>query len=351
MTDKTLLIPGTGGTQIWKDGQSLGHPVLLNLKLYLFARAGQDVSQTVRDMSMAHDPEHIAPTKTTLAKGSRVSPGPTLEVAYQQLLDRLPGDAPAAKSFPYDWRADLRYNADLLLAHLEEKKPGNGRWKLITHSQGGLVALVASKRYAERHGGAADAFSRLVSHLVMVAPPVYGTVDSAQALIVGDSLGDAVVPEFRKIAGTWPALYQMLPDWRCIKTPEGGDAPVGFFHTQAWARYDFIDPALVTRAWAVRKKYLRDPVTKLAGVKYAFILSKNRRTWDHAVLKTDGRIAFPAPEAQGDGLVPFEITYERMSDTERNRVDAIGKDEHIAEHKMLLTDDAITTLALKRLDA
>jgi hypothetical protein len=65
-------------------------------------------------------------------------------------------------------------------------------------------------------------FAQRVSHLVFVAVPVYGTINAAHALLVGDNLGAAARSQFKWIAGTWPALYQMLPDWHAALRKEDG---------------------------------------------------------------------------------------------------------------------------------
>ncbi|MBM4353234.1 MAG: hypothetical protein FJ109_05460 [Deltaproteobacteria bacterium] len=345
MTSRTILIPGTGGNKLLKDGVSLGHPVVLNARLFLLKAAGMSVEQTVLDMSMEHRPGQAAPVKTTLSPDSEVTPGPPLDVAYGKLLDRIEGRS----SFPYDWRADLEYNAGLLIDYLEQERPDAGRWKLVTHSQGGLLALVASGLYADRKG-TASAFSELVSHLCMVAPPVYGTVDAANALVVGSELGDEVRGEFRRIAGTWPALYQMLPDWRCIKLPQGGDSNLGLFSYQTWQPYPWVLPFLVQRGYEIRRKYLEYPTQNLQGVQYSYLFARNQKTADRVIASPGAAIDFPAGQAAGDGLVPLDITRARMTSAEKNRTEVIGPDEHTPPHSMLLTDDAVVTLVLKRLE-
>ena len=89
MADKALLIPGTGGTQLLKNGVSWGHPVVINLRLWLMKAAGVSLRETVLDMSMRHLPGRIDPDKTTLADGARVTAGPVLTAAYNQLIPRV----------------------------------------------------------------------------------------------------------------------------------------------------------------------------------------------------------------------------------------------------------------------
>ncbi len=339
MADKTLLIPGTGGTRLHKqDDTSIGHPVWLNAKVWLLNKAGLSLDALVRLLSMSHLPDQARPEKTSLEPGVSIKSGPALEVAYNQVLPWIDS------VFPYDWRADLEYNADLLLEYLRREMPANGRWRIVTHSQGGIIAIVASKLWAARNGGRANAFSELVSHLCMVAAPVQGTLDAAHALIVGDRLGEGATAEFCRIAGTWPVLYQMLPNWYSIKTPKGDFSQYGFFHAETWAPYPWIDLELLRRAWRIRRTYLDEPIEMLSGIAYSFVLASNRNTWNRAIRTAKGLIQFPPEDRAGDTLVPYKVTYHHLSSTAKHRCHVLGPEENVSEHSMLLNDDVVNTL-------
>jgi pimeloyl-ACP methyl ester carboxylesterase len=339
MPDRTLLIPGTGGTQLWKNGVSLGHPKVLNAKLWLFNTIGMDVEQTVADMSMEHRPGQIAPVKSTLADASEVVPQHVLTAAYNQILPRVD------EAFVYDWRGDIEFSAKQLIDKLTEADLGGGKWKIVSHSQGGLVALAASQLYKALTG---KPFSTLVKSLCLVAAPVRGALDSASALIEGRDLGAAAVGEFRKIAGTWPAIYQMLPDWRALVNADGSVSPFTFLHTKTWKPYPWVSPDLVRRAVEFKKKYMRFPVAGLAGIDYSFMLFSNKPTWDHALRAQNGLITFGNKSARGDGLVPSKATIGLMDDVSRQHLDLVGPEENNAEHAMLLNDDFVATLVMKR---
>lgn len=338
MSTKTLLVPGTGGCKLMMDKKSIGHPAVLNAKVWLINTAGGSLDGLEKQLSMEHTVGIAKPTKTCLLPGKDIVPGDALTVAYNQVLPWVD------EQFQYDWRGDLEYSAERLLKHLKEHRPQNGRWKLVTHSQGGLVALVASKMYAAKSGGAADAFSRLVSHLVMVAPPVFGTLDSANALAMGETLGKKAHASFKKIAGTWPALYQMLPDWYALRTPSGDYSQYGFFHEETWAKYPWIQTQLLKRAWTIRKRYLLEPITHLSNIHYSFVLATNSKTWNHAILGSDGKLMFPEPNRAGDSLVPYKITQSRMPSVARHRCHIIGPEEPIAVHSMMLSDDFVASI-------
>jgi len=320
------------------DEKSIGHPVVLNAKVWLINTSGGSLDEIETQLSMEHTEGVAKPARTTLLANNEIIPGNALTVAYNQILPWID------EQFRYDWRGDLEYSALRLIDYLEKNRSDEGRWKLVTHSQGGLVALVASKMYAARHGGAAHAFSELVSHLVMVAPPVFGTLNAAHAIAMGETLGKNAHEAFKKIAGTWPALYQMLPDWYALRTPSGDYSKYGFFHSETWEEYPWIQSHLLKRAWTLRNRYLLEPVTHLANIRYSFVFGTNWPTWNHAILKTDGTIEFPEPERAGDSLVPYKITQRRMPSVARNRCHIIGPEEPVAVHSMMLSDDFIASI-------
>lgn len=342
MKSRTMFIPGTGGTTLLKNGKSLGHPMVLDLKLWLFCTLGLDIEQTVRDMSMEHRSDQLAPVRTTLAEGATLAPGAPIVAAYNLILSR------SDNVFSYDWRGDIVQSATLLLGELE--KHNQTKWKIVTHSQGGLVAIVASQLYERAQPK--RRFSDLVSHLVMVAPPLSGSINSAHALIHGEDLGQAPSRSFRKIAATWPSLYQMLPRWRAIKQPNGQRSGFHFFHNETWLPYDWVDLELLARAKNLRKKYLDHPAVGLRGVQFRTLLSAHGKTWDHVIRRAEtGLVEFPRPTKEGDTLVPLSITLGLMDDvTRRGRVDVIRAGENVPPHSFLLSDDWVVSFVMKALE-
>lgn len=336
MSTKVLLVPGTGGTTLLKNGVSLGHPKVINARLWLFDTLGISIEDTVRDMSMSHRRGQLAPTATTLAPNAAVTAGSVLTAAYNLIR-------PAAdEEFAYDWRGDIELSAQQLLELLKQKKPRGGRWKIVNHSQGGLVTLVASK-LAEAQDGAGS-FSELVSHITFVAVPVYGTLNAAHALLVGEDLGSAASPEFKRIAGTWPALYQMLPDFRALKAPDGTFARHTFLHTATYAPFPWIDLDLVRRAHELRAQHLKHPLSALQNVAYAFLFGTNKPTWEFATRHPSGEIAFgPKQPRAGDGLVPSRIMRARADTALLDQAEFVAEGENTAEHAMVLTDDFFAT--------
>ena len=123
------------------------------------------------------DPTNIQPTRSTLWPNGTMAPGNVLHLVYNQVTGFEP--------FVYDWRQDLRRSADLLLARLTT---AGDPWRIVAHSQGGLVVSVAAARWAAKNGNDSKAFSKLVSHVAFVGVPFHGTLKAASAFIKGDDL-------------------------------------------------------------------------------------------------------------------------------------------------------------------
>ncbi|HET8643860.1 MAG TPA: hypothetical protein VFO85_00125, partial [Vicinamibacteria bacterium] len=119
-----------------------------------------------------------------------------LEAAGFKLAGTGGADDPAYHIFTYDWRRDLveaaRRLHDLLERLAEERGEPEGRFNLVAHSMGGLVA-----RYYLRYGTAEPsedqpvtwAGARRIRNLVMVATPSGGAIHSLEALLYGSRVG------------------------------------------------------------------------------------------------------------------------------------------------------------------
>jgi hypothetical protein len=337
LSDKLLLVPGTAGCKLLSNGQDLGWPA----KLYLEAAISggtllprlpflSDPAAVVSLLSMEHAQDEWRPTKTTLDAGKVISAGPRLDVAYNLAGSFL--------TFEYDWRGDIRASASLLLEYLaRERPPDGGRWKLVTHSQGGLVAIVASKLWARQHGDDSAAFSQLVSHVQFLAVPLLGTANAAAALVFGENLGGRFQAYFLQIARTWPALYQMLPSWPgSVRDQAGHHLLTSALDDATWTGVG-ASAALLARARATRSEFLNSPLSRLGGVKVRITLSKAHRTANHLVRASDGLQLGPASEP-GDTLVPYDTTCAGLSDYELSFRLGIGSDGDTAVHFVLAND-------------
>jgi pimeloyl-ACP methyl ester carboxylesterase len=211
------------------------------------------------------------------------------------------------KPWPYDWRCDLRHNAALLLELLERDKPGDGRWNLVGHSQGGLIIVVASKLLDDP-----ARFESLVARVALLGAPLAGTMRAADALCFGsEELGKNEQAFARALARSWPALYQMLPSWDAILDPADRPLPAAeqLLAPGGWPEPEGVTLDLLQRGTELQAM-LRDPFARFGGTRAVAIMTSNKPTKIAMVrLTTAGGDVFEGESHQGgDSLVPFERT-------------------------------------------
>jgi hypothetical protein len=341
VADSFLLVPGTGGVTLLENGVTdIGYP----FGLYINSFFSGNLSQSQQDLlSMEHIPDQIDPKKTTLKRNSFIKPGSVINSAYNQVI-------PSVIPYPYDWRADIRYNAEKLLDFLITRKPAGGKWRLMTHSQGGLVLVIASKLYSASSGGDLEAFSSLVSRIVFVGVPFYGTIQAIRGFIDGDYLGDGARRRLQLAIRTWPSIYQQLPDWKNSIEENGvrGNLAEEIFNPAKWTGINNIQDELLKRAKFTRVSYLRNPFRCMDNIKYNLIFAKNRDTFEYVVRDNTG-LNLPLNFVPGDNLVPVKITCDllvRDDPSVGNKI-TILKGSNIREHPMLF-DDAEVVPRVKR---
>jgi pimeloyl-ACP methyl ester carboxylesterase len=122
--------------------------------------------------------------------------------------------------FPYDWRVSNRITAERLDAFIRPKLDAwrqqsgaaDAKLWLVCHSMGGLVA-----RYFLEH---LDGKS-ITRHLITIGTPHRGAPKALGALVNGHSF---FLSDFGDVLRTFPAMYELLPLGRIVRTG-GGDIP------------------------------------------------------------------------------------------------------------------------------
>ncbi|MFE9423761.1 AAA family ATPase [Kitasatospora sp. NPDC006697] len=177
------------------------------------------------------DAERLGRTGRLIPTGLLDTPAyfPLLGTAepYRELVDTLRRSVPhpdALLLFPYDWRLPAASSGELLAAaarrhlaawtasphraaHPDRPEP---RLVFVAHSSGGLVARAALAADRELASSTRD--------LVTIATPFHGTPAVARQLPGprgGFTAGAAA------LAAGLPGLYDLLPDYPCVETPEG----------------------------------------------------------------------------------------------------------------------------------
>ncbi len=337
MANSILLVPGTGGTTLMDNsGKDIGYPVKMRLGIATKGLLDKPLEEFVELLSMEHRAGQLEPAKTSLKPGTSLRPGHVLQVAYNQVPD-------SANHFLYDWRCDLRYSAYQLLDFLRQRRPPDGRWNLVGHSQGGLLIVLASKLMDDR-----EAFSALVASATLVAPPLSGTMNSFAALLDGESAGKGAAPRFKQVLRTFPALYQMLPAWPAVREADGSPAPAGAQLTAptGWDGLPGIDPELLARVAPVQDA-LRDPLSHMKGeIRAAVVLARNRST-EVEILRGPAGLEDGVRSAEkGDSLVPFNRTLSWIGDHIKPFV--IAFKSGVNQHAFLLNDPAVLPVVRKQ---
>lgn len=339
MADQTLLIPGTQATSLAdQDGNVVYNAVRVSLGLQKDELGGRPPDEWQRLLSIEQDPGRWRPTRTSLEPGTEIVPHEVVGTPYDRLMS-------FAEPWPYDWRMDIRYNAQLLLEHMRANKPANGRFNLVGHSQGGLVIILASKLTFDL-----NEFSRLVARVVLVGTPLAGTMRAAEALLWGsEGLGEENVKAARGMGLTWPALYQMLPTWRAVvrrdREPESDERQL--LRREGWpGRFgDGIQDDLLSRARETAD-LLAGPFSRLGSGTMAMAIMGKRQMTPFEVLRDGDRL----PEEhsyvrnqQGDDLVPYLGTLDWGGGSFGDRVVALtGRSE---KHAFLCNDpDALDVI-------
>lgn len=148
--------------------------------------------------------------------------------------------------FAYDWRRDLVESACRLDDTLEElagsSADGDGRFNLVGHSMGGLVA-----RYYLRYGTAEPtpdqpitwAGAKRIRNLILVAVPNGGSLPALEGLLFGNRVGLSYTTLAAPVIARMPSVYQLIP-------PAGTDTmlahdlkplPIDLQDVETWKRF------------------------------------------------------------------------------------------------------------------
>ncbi|XVU20888.1 tetratricopeptide repeat protein [Actinoplanes sp. CA-054009] len=214
--DAVVFIPGIGGSELVEtsSGRVLwGSPTANVVRL---AR-GSAERMLVTDEDRAGDSDRIRATR--LIRSGVVLPGLFDLNPYSRLLAEMGSSVvhpDALLAFAYDWRLSAAHNAKRLrevaeshLARWRAHPSGGPEAKLtiVAHSFGGLVAL----NYLTALDGA-----HLTRRFLAIGTPFYGAVTAVTSLARhGDSRR---VLGLRQLYQSMPAMYDMLPAYRCVQT-------------------------------------------------------------------------------------------------------------------------------------
>lgn len=334
--DRTLLVPGTQATTLRNNnGDTVYNAVRVQLLIGRGDIGNRDPDELGKLMGMEHAPGRLKPVRTSLEDGTHIVKGGVLRTPYNGL--------PATHWFRYDWRADLRFNANRLLQFLRDEAEPGLRWNLIGHSQGALLIVLASKLARSPRE-----FASMVGRVVLVGAPLAGTVRAVEAILFGRAdLGKENLPGLLAAARTWPAIYQMLPAWRAAAGADGFPRPPDeqFIWPGGWG--DLLNAAepiqadLLLRARETQA-LLTGPFSHLVPAVDTLTIMGRRQMTPISVPFGDGGYVQEYKNQKGDGLVPERITTAHLGDSTFDRRKTY--EGRIKAHAMLCSDPDVQDL-------
>ena len=279
------------------------------------------------------DPAVLDPT------GNALTPKGHMTLAYEPFEHALPG----WDFFDYDWRLDIRRSGAKLADWLKAQAASGDRWRMVAHSQGGLVVLAAARSLG------ADLTAQLVQSVCFVGVPFFGTVSALVALLEGTLLGN-VVP--KEVVRTWPSVYQMMPSWGIFDgTPHKSDLLLdstwGFSGMlpgpgQALDLRKHVDPGCLARARALHETTATNYFDPLHKLEFIRIIQGNNR--DTTFLLPNFPDQAGAALVKGDTLVPDQPTRDQLPTWVQDG--ATIRRLPAAEHMLLCSDPTVFALCL-----
>jgi hypothetical protein len=167
-------------------------------------------------------------------------PSQLIDIAYATLANGLQGrNAVPAYLFAYDWRYSIVRAATELLRFVEQLQwksipnlpAWNGHFDFACHSLGGLVFRQFLHEWTRLKPG----IPLPVGRVVFIATPHKGSLDAAQTLISGESPWLGGQKEMRKLARTFPSVYELLPLYQNgVMRAEKAGVELDLFQERNW---------------------------------------------------------------------------------------------------------------------
>ena len=195
MPSPTVVVPGIMGTTLVNSNTLDFDTIWSGVQKYF---------ETLHDLELAADPTYDTTPRALIERAHVES------VAYGEIVGHLKRTVDTQTYiFGYDWRLSNRVNGERLRKYVEHLrgKLGVERLNFVTHSMGGIVLSCYLQKIAPDFSS--------IDRIVFAACPFAGSVDAIAGMIKGE--GGSRFPflnghdEFRKIARTFPSVYELAP--------------------------------------------------------------------------------------------------------------------------------------------
>ncbi|MCM3571101.1 lipase/acyltransferase domain-containing protein [Neobacillus mesonae] len=344
MAAVTILIPGIQGTKLVNSN---------TLNFDTIWSGIQSKYETIYDLALKQDPRFEVSPRTIIERSD------IEDLPYREAISVLEHKIKSpVYIFGYDWRKSSAETAKLLAAYIDylKEKLAVNSFNFIAHSLGAMVFSCYLKQLQGNY--------EVIEHAVLASCPFKGAVRALVSLAAGE--GGLKFPlfnsndEFRKIARTFPSVFELCPTYKNAIVFENGaefdlfnpdhwqsnigDDDLGMFlnriqHIKTfWSKHDPAMLNLESLPEEIRKRILI-----LAG--------EGEETKKKVIVKPvspDGRAKnffhFDSPDANGDGdgVVPLDSA---AFYSEKVLTLAVKKKwSNLAMHALFLNDGRVQTL-------
>lgn len=153
------------------------------------------------------------------------------DLAYSEIINYLKSKGYPVYIFGYDWRKSNIENggklADFVDMVMRKHNPAGGL-NFLTHSMGCLVFSGFLKAIDQ------DARKNLVNKAIFTVPPFLGSIEAMFNLIIGKSRLFNSSDDFRKIARTFPAIFELCPVYDGAVSFKQSSAKFNIFDQSNW---------------------------------------------------------------------------------------------------------------------
>lgn len=129
------------------------------------------------------------------------------DLAYSEIINYLRNRGYPVYIFGYDWRkSNLTSGEELYeFTKMVKKKHNTAKINFLSHSMGCLVLSGYFKRLSEYQ------VDSTVNRVIFTVPPFLGSLEAMHNLIIGKSRLFNSSDDFRKLARTFPAIFELCP--------------------------------------------------------------------------------------------------------------------------------------------
>lgn len=154
------------------------------------------------------------------------------DLAYSEIINFFNDRGTIVYIFGYDWRKSNLISGEKLAKFIEhlQKKLGIKKFNFITHSMGALVLSAYFKIL-----GGCDKIDDVVNKAIFTVPPFLGSAEAIFNLLIGKSKLFNTSDDFRKIARTFPSIFELCPLYDgAIEFENQGGQEFNLFNYKHW---------------------------------------------------------------------------------------------------------------------